>query len=159
MAGLSSLGLDSVGLHLFPPGHLRLKEETAQVVESSLQAGGAGWRLPMCAGLLLLTNNAACTRGVGNLGGCLGGLTQQVMHKVHNYDQGWVLTIGMVLTADCWQRALSEASPLDPHSLCTGLMGQPQPWMGGSLCSEPRVPSSPPCILSKSGQLLANHSR
>lgn len=30
VAGLSSLGLDSMGLHLFPPGHLRLKEETAQ---------------------------------------------------------------------------------------------------------------------------------
>lgn len=30
VAGLSSLGLDSVGLHLFPPGHLRLKEETAE---------------------------------------------------------------------------------------------------------------------------------
>lgn len=59
----------------------------------------------MCVGLLLLTNNAACTCEVGNLGGCLGGLTQQVMQKVHHYDQGWVLTIGMVLTADRWQRA------------------------------------------------------
>lgn len=52
-----------------------------------------------------------------------------------------------------------QLSPLDPHSLCTGLMGQPQPWMGKPVLRAQRVPSSPPCILSKSGQLLANHSR
>lgn len=54
---------------------LGLVEEMCTVVESSLQAGGAGWRLPMCAGLLLLTIMLHVHVGLEISEVALGGLT------------------------------------------------------------------------------------
>lgn len=81
LAELSSLGPGFVGLHVFPPGHIRPRRRWQKDVESPLQAGGAGWHLPMWAGLLFLMNNAVCTSADRNLRGCLWECTNPAGHK------------------------------------------------------------------------------